>query len=578
MPSYPHQKKGNSATSASSGFSEVRSFRSKNDQNTTERKSSARPQSGTGAKKTPTADAVSKTRPSSQSSTSGKQAKSKITAKEFIDALSVRLGGVDNITRNHSRSTREVVLIVGNTGAGKSTFANYIIGKHMREEKVTGSLEKGIVCDDPVMEIGHGFLSKTDFPHVHCDHQTGLTFCDCPGFLDTRDALFDIANMYAMTKVSREVDSIRAIVVVLSYRSLLSDRGRALTDTSSMLETIFGTSAFSRQHLQSVIVLISKAPRDADVNVIRSFLLEGSESSSEAIRGVFSRAHLCDPLERTESAPHRDVLLGTLRACPPLARHAFTFRLAPESLEQLTMVVHAARSSLFQSEPVCVEALVGKTFQSSYICLRSLLHKLQVLGSSQILDMKRALEDSLDRNIRLLVRSSTWKPGARTFTYIEQLKEMYIFSDAVAFVERHTHQQRKEQEAQRAREARLEKERLRVQQEETAAEERRQKALKDKEVQERREAEAKRARDAAERERLKKQQELEAAQRARREAEERARERYHPGQRVLVHAMTMFGPMMMEAYSCCMQPIGSPGCRSGCQSRGPEFLFFSNIY
>jgi hypothetical protein len=51
-------------------------------------------------------------------------------------------------------SGKELVLVLGNTGSGKSTFVNYLVGKKMREEKVPKSLGMGFVCDDPVMEIG----------------------------------------------------------------------------------------------------------------------------------------------------------------------------------------------------------------------------------------------------------------------------------------------------------------------------------------------------------------------------------------------------------------------------------------
>lgn len=481
---------------------------------------------------------------------------------DFINELSSRLKDVDTYTKQQE-DNKEVVLIIGNTGAGKSTFANYIIGKSMREEKVKGSLEKGVVCDDPVMEIGHGFISKTTFPHTHYDHHSSLTFCDCPGFLDTRDALFDISNVYAMTKVSRCAKSIRAIVVVLSYHSLLTDRARAIADTCRMLETLFGRSNYSRQ-LHSVVVLISKAPPSMDIRDIRSFLLEGSEASSAEIRHVFSRAQLCDPLEREPGSPRRVELLDTLRSCSPLEPHEFTFCLAPESLEQLESAVRACRCSLVGDKPLNIDALLNETFRSSLCRLRNLLNTLELLGSPQVLEMRQAVEESIDRSIRQLIRSNSWNPDDQLLANIEKLKQRYSFlEEAVKFIEDNALNQLRQQAADRAREEALAKERERIEREAAEAEKRHQAALREREEQERREAQIRRQREEAERERQLRQQQLEAAQRERREAEERARRRYHPGHIVHMPVMTVFGPMFASVYTCCMRDSDSPGCASG---------------
>ena len=480
--------------------------------------------------------------------------------QEFIDTLSTRMTQFDSASGADS-DEKDVVLIIGSTGAGKSTFGNYIIGRRMREEKVAGSMEKGIVCDDPVMEIGHGFVSKTHVPQLHFDDSSRMTFCDCPGFLDTRDAIFDIMNIYAMTDISRRARSVRAVVVVLSYSSLLTSRGGAVSDVCRMLKTLFGKDNYSKK-LESVVVLISKAPLNADIDDIRSFLLECPEASSQQIQNVLLRAQLCDPLERSSGVPSREDILTILRDRPELAHETFTFQLAPDSLMKLQSVVHASKQTMFPRDmPLSVYTLSSSTFRASYNCLFQLLHKLRVLMSAPILEMQQDLESCLDRNIRLL-GSGTWRADDTIF---RNLREWYDrHQDSINFIEGRAHQREMERQQQRARELALEQERERVRREEEVTEARRQRALREVEEQRRREAEARREQEEAERARQQRRQELERAERARREAEEeaaRSRRRHHPGQRAYTYAMTLFGPTLVVVHTCCMQLDGSPGCQ-----------------
>jgi ribosome biogenesis GTPase A len=84
------------------------------------------------------------------------------------------------------RQKQNAVLVVGGTGAGKSTLVNYLVGKRMVRTKVTGSLQYGYTCEDPVVEIGHGFQSMTSSPQAIplVYGLRPLTLIDCPGFHD----------------------------------------------------------------------------------------------------------------------------------------------------------------------------------------------------------------------------------------------------------------------------------------------------------------------------------------------------------------------------------------------------------
>jgi hypothetical protein len=87
------------------------------------------------------------------------------------------------------RSTEgeEVVLVLGNTGSGKSTIINRLLGCQM-QKTLDGAkcIAKPIDESQIYAKIGTGWDSETLFPEVHKsrDGYSTWTYCDCPGFED----------------------------------------------------------------------------------------------------------------------------------------------------------------------------------------------------------------------------------------------------------------------------------------------------------------------------------------------------------------------------------------------------------
>jgi hypothetical protein len=92
---------------------------------------------------------------------------------------------------------KRAVVVLGNTGAGKSAFINYLHGcafAYEDEDKMV------VRADSPVaelMRIGHSCLSETFAPQVEdaaASLGPGYAFADCPGFLDNRGFEINVAN------------------------------------------------------------------------------------------------------------------------------------------------------------------------------------------------------------------------------------------------------------------------------------------------------------------------------------------------------------------------------------------------
>ncbi|GFR13780.1 uncharacterized protein TNCT_72221 [Trichonephila clavata] len=128
----------------------------------------------------------------------------------LLDLL--KRGDEEIILRNEFKN---VVLILGNTGSGKSAFLQWIAGdnsKLVATEVVEKSGEFIIEDND---RIGDSTIkSKTVFPELIIDTVTDTAFYDCPGFSDTRSTSHDIATTYFIKTVLDYVESVKMIFVI----------------------------------------------------------------------------------------------------------------------------------------------------------------------------------------------------------------------------------------------------------------------------------------------------------------------------------------------------------------------------
>lgn len=116
---------------------------------------------------------------------------------------------------------KDVVLLFGDTGAGKTTFTQWIAGdnnKLLSKEVAEGTGE--FIIEDSNNKISNSTIkSKTVFPELVIDAETNTAYYDCPGFSDTRSTSNDIATTYFIKKVLDHAESVKMIFVT-SYPSV----------------------------------------------------------------------------------------------------------------------------------------------------------------------------------------------------------------------------------------------------------------------------------------------------------------------------------------------------------------------
>ncbi len=139
---------------------------------------------------------------------------------------------------------RDVVLLLGSSGAGKSTLIHYFAGTELQKTvkdgcahfklinppKVLAAFHTSAKVDSETFSInavefevstrasaGISINSNTDSASANVEEETVqkqiITFCDTPGFRDTRGPEIDIANGIGICKAVREAKTVRPIIL-----------------------------------------------------------------------------------------------------------------------------------------------------------------------------------------------------------------------------------------------------------------------------------------------------------------------------------------------------------------------------
>lgn len=190
----------------------------------------------------------------------------------------------------------EVVFIVGNTGVGKSTCLNYFYGCDMVREKhqMIVSPHSKIPA---VAAIGHGLLSKTFLPQITTVPGSALTFCDTPGFHDTRSPELRIVNAVNIRKILLSAKLVK-ILILMNTNSIIDPRKRDVTELLQILTEMFGSFSEMSHFSEGVLIGITR-PNAIDgepvmLDQIREILREDRRFPSRWIENTF----LIDPLQR----------------------------------------------------------------------------------------------------------------------------------------------------------------------------------------------------------------------------------------------------------------------------------------
>jgi hypothetical protein len=118
----------------------------------------------------------------------------------------------DKLSAYPSDVTR--VLVMGFTGAGKSMLVNALVGNALKVVRFEDKAVVEAVSPLPELKIGHTLNSETTMLGRHRDAANKLAFWDCPGFFDSRGAVQDIVNGFAIDQLLQGNCRIKVLLVI----------------------------------------------------------------------------------------------------------------------------------------------------------------------------------------------------------------------------------------------------------------------------------------------------------------------------------------------------------------------------
>ena len=308
---------------------------------------------------------------------------------------------------------KDILLIIGNTGAGKSTTVNYLSGCTMEsklpeELGMTGISEVMVVVPPEkggalaeVMPIGHTKASKTFMPQIETPSGPyKLTYCDCPGFLDNRGSEINIANAVNIRAAIKQAASVKMLILI-NYFSLIADRGRGLKDVLKICTSLFGKAETLIANKHSLLVGITNTPSKLTLSALKKWIVE---DTVPLMKDLLDRLFFFDPMDRP--APEsgrwdRNECLTRIKDLKPVAAHGKIFS---------TVLTDEDENSL-----VRVSEKIGNTIEKalankSYAEAAKLLRSLEELSVVEHITLER------------LIRTQFGRLESHFFKYLHQFK------------------------------------------------------------------------------------------------------------------------------------------------------------
>lgn len=182
---------------------------------------------------------------------------------------------------------QDILAIVGNTGAGKSTMINDLYGLKM-VSRIEGRNKQVVVAEEHVeiAKIGHRkATSETSFTQVFHKKELPMGLADCGGYLDTGGTNSELLVATSLMSTFAKSNSVR-LFLAFSCASLSN---RATPFLSSLKITLKGLFKDFRKHPNSFAVIFTKPSTNGFSNepltsaVAREILKEIEDATEEGL-------------------------------------------------------------------------------------------------------------------------------------------------------------------------------------------------------------------------------------------------------------------------------------------------------
>lgn len=150
---------------------------------------------------------------------------------------------------------KTMFLVVGVTGAGKSTTINYLLHYPMAIGDGGAAVPQDPSIPEPC-ETGSGATAVTAVPAAYALRE-GPIVCDCPGFEDNRGPEERVAVSISTESVVRHANKIQGLVVVIDYPLIQTERSFGLRKVALTVGSLLARADIDIS--KSILFVITKA-------------------------------------------------------------------------------------------------------------------------------------------------------------------------------------------------------------------------------------------------------------------------------------------------------------------------------
>jgi energy-coupling factor transporter ATP-binding protein EcfA2 len=215
---------------------------------------------------------------------------------------------------------QDVILLIGTTGAGKSTTVQFLAGATMKEVRVEISPGKylehvtavGPIKNPDLNNVNSSPLQKSETRYIAPvtvqlkdilgAHETGIiTLYDAPGFDDKAGPEVDIANSIGVIEALKGTKSVK-LLVLSSYQSL-GDRGQGIQKLAHILiSMVHGI----QDELDAIFYAFTKYPETTDINALLLDIKRSKVDEDVTLRSDTAFVTvLSDMIEKTEDSAYK---------------------------------------------------------------------------------------------------------------------------------------------------------------------------------------------------------------------------------------------------------------------------------